>query len=189
VLPSADPATIGPVLGAENWASAGDAGTQAMNRWAKQVELKAKETEKAMDAIKKDREFVVEVARKIVAQGKVAQASEPVHSVQIYYRENSGTFTAGTMTSWMNQTDKSIGEWNTYVALLDDLKKAEHRAAQAVDDYNRARDREFDARLAPQKPEPLKVDPVEHGLDVQLLGKKAADTIVRLRNERSKNRL
>lgn len=72
---------------------------------------------------------------------------------------------------------------------MSDLEKAERLAAGTVDDYNKAADRELQTRLITDKPEPLKLEPVKHGLDVKMIRKLAADAISRLNANRGKTRL
>lgn len=188
LMPSDDPASLGPILGNEGWRSAGDGGPQAMNRWAKEIAAKAKETERAFDAIKKARESVVETAKRIVQQAKTAETSNPEKAVQVYYT-GTGQFTPSTQVKWREQTDKAIGDWNLVVTLLNDLQKSEHRASQSVDDFNRARERELQARLVTERSEPLKLEPVDHKLDTGMLLKTANEAINKLNANRMKTRL
>ena len=189
VLPSADPAAIGDVLREANWRSAGDGGPQAMSRWAKEIERKAKDTEKALENIKTTREAIAGTADRAQRQAKVAEAADPgAGAIKIYYT-GSGTFTPATQTLWRDQTDKAINEWRLVQSLLADLDRAERRAAQAVDDFNKARDREFQARLITEKPEPLKVEPFDHGLDVPMFKKLVGDAIDKLNASRMKTHL
>lgn len=189
MLPAADADGIGPALKLESWQNAGDGGPQAMARCAKDIERKAAETQKAMDFIKECREKVGLAAQRLVDQSKLAAAAAPEKTVRIVYKESSGLFTSETTTRWREATDRAIGEWNTFMAMFADLQTAERRAAKAVDDYNITRGREFQARLVTEKIDPVKLEPVDHGLDLKMLQKMAQDEIARLNANRAKMRL
>lgn len=109
--PSADPASLGPPLGADSWQGLGNVGNDSMKRSSKEVERKAKATERAESKIKEAREHVVEIAKRIVDQTKAAEGSEPDKGgMTIYYKEGSGAFTPETQIRWRNQTDTAIRE-------------------------------------------------------------------------------
>ena len=72
--------------------------------------------------------------------------------------------------------------------LVADLERAEQRARQAVEDFNKARERELQARLITERIEPLKLEPVDTGLDVPMLTKTVGNAIARLNANRVKGR-
>lgn len=188
VMPSKDVTCVGALLGAAEWKSAGDMGASVMTRAYKDVEKRAGDTERAKDAIVRAREQVLSTAKMIAATGNMAEAAEPQKSVQVRYT-GQGLFTAQTQMEWRNQTDKAIQGWNSVSTLLGDLERAEKQALQAVENYNAVHVRECQFRLYTDKPEPLKVEPVEHNVDPKVVRKFVSDALSRLNAGRLKNRL
>jgi hypothetical protein len=188
MAPSSDPASLGPLLSATHWTSAGDLPAQVNARWVAELARDEQKSKDAEEAITTARKSVVEVAKRLIAQMTTARNAEPSKVVELYYH-GSGSITPDSQAKWRERTDRAVGEWNTVHALLADLEKAERHAGHAVDDYNAAFTRECAARLYDGKPDPLVLDPVEHHLDAKAIRKEADDTIRRLNAERSKNRL
>ncbi len=188
LMPAADPAALGALLGAETWQSAGDGGAAAMVRCSREIAQKAKESEKAFEAIKQARDKVFEAAERVPRQIKVADAAAPEKTVKVFYT-GGGQFTPGSINQWRSQTDKAVNEWSLVNSLLDDLAKSENRVEQAVENYNRALDREYQARLVTEKPPKLKYEPVDHRLDVKMCRKTVAEESARLAANKAKNHL
>src|SRR5207249_5262331 len=109
-------------------------------------------------------------------------------AVKVYYT-GAGSFTPGTQQQGCEQTDKDLSEWTLTASLLVDLDKAARRAVQAVDDFNKPRERELLARLITEKVEPVKVEPLDHGLDVPMFKKIIGDKLDKLNAGRMKTHL
>jgi hypothetical protein len=160
-----------------------------MARWKSEIERAARAHETAKNKIELSRKAVAEAAKHVVSQVKAARAADPARVVKLYYREGSGVLTSDSQVKWRDQSDRAIREWNNAAAVLSDLTKAERRASNAVEDYNAAVVREWAARLYAEKPDPLELEPVNHGLDIPALKKEAADAIQKLAAERVRSRL
>jgi hypothetical protein len=187
IMPSGDLASLGPLLGLDSWQSAGDGGAMAMTRGFKECERRASDSERAKDSITKNREAIVEAAKRIDTMGDLASAAEPSKSVAINY-STQGQFSGDTQLQWRQQTDKAIDNWNTVLTLLSDLERFEHGVTRAVDEYNTARAKEYQARLYTEKFVPLKLEAVEHKIDVKLVRKYVTDAISRLNAARVRTR-
>jgi hypothetical protein len=188
MMPSGDVASLGKLLESKEWASGGDPASQAMVKAKNEVERALKSHEDAKAKIPTSRKMVADVAEHIANQVTAARNADPRKVVTVYYRE-TGTLTAESQVKWRDQSDAAMRKWNEVRSLLPDLEKAERRATQAVTDYNAAIAREWQTRLYDGKPDPLKLEPVDHGLDVLSIQKEADDTLRRLNAERVKSRV
>jgi hypothetical protein len=186
MMTSSDVASLGPLLHASEWVSVGD-GNPQMLRAQHDIERLAKDGESAEAQIKTTREKVLTAANRIVAEVKIAKDADP-KKIQIFYREN-GTLTPDSMTRWRQASETALAKWSNVLALIEDLQRAERKAAATVDEYNRARAKEFAARLYDQKWPDLKVDPVDHGIDIPVLQKEISDTKTRIHNDRNRNKV
>lgn len=189
LLPSASPSAIGPVLSIADWTSAGDPAAQVMARAAADIARKSAETAKARESIDSTRKEVLALAEQTAAQAKRARDADPATAITVYFRDSSGMLTSESQIKWRTQSDAAIREWNILQSALTDLQRAQTRASNAVEDYNKARARESQARLYSDKPQPLKLDPIDHGLDIPALRREAADTTARLAAQRVRSRL
>jgi hypothetical protein len=187
LLTSRDPATLGQHVGAEEWIKAGDGAVQ-MTRAFRDIERDAKKVEKAKEDITETREKIVSIAKSLAGRVISARNADPRATVQVAYRE-SGTLTSESQMKWKRQSDVAINAWSDVVSLAGDLQRAERKAAAAVTDFNKAAAEELSSRLYEEKHEPIKLDPVEHNLDLRAIEREASETLARVRRERVRSKL
>lgn len=186
MMKSGEVSSLGPLLQVKEWVSVGD-GTPQMTRFKNEIERAVNDVKRTQDQIETTRKAIVTAAERVVSQAAIARKADP-RNIQVFYRD-TGTFTPESQTKWRQASDAAIDAWNAVLGLLEDLQRAERKAALAVDEYNKAVNKEFAARLYKDKPEPLKLDPVDHGINEPLARKEASDILARVRTERSKNRV
>jgi hypothetical protein len=187
-LPGRDLAAIGDLIQAPGWVLIGENAALAMHQAQRDLERRARSVELAQDRIRRTRERVAELASQVEQGRAYAIAADPGR-LRIYHRGSSGTMTPESQMRWRQQTDEAVAKWNGVLASIGQLRTAERRAEQAIEQFNTALSREWEARLYLEEPDPLDLPPVDHGLDLAALEREANEKKLQLIARRSRTNI
>lgn len=184
-LPSNDAAAIGGIIGAKGWRSVGKMGIAPMNAARQEVQKRTREVADAERNLKDARKRILDLAKQYAALHAAAVNADP-ERMTIWYYESSGMLTPNSQIKWRKQSDIAIAKWNDVKALTEAVHSSEQRARQALNNYNAAKAKEAEVRLYVDKPEPLVLDPIDHGLDLDGIWREASDALARIYAARKK---
>jgi hypothetical protein len=157
MLKSANAPLVGEALGAGSWSAAAPATPAPLADGARMVESRHAECERHRTELQRQGKLISDISKRYAVQLKIAARANPRVSDDIYSTQG-GMLTAASQVKWREQTDACMREYNTALALLDDVGQAESRFAHELSELNKSFAKECEARAYLEKPEPIKIE-------------------------------